>query len=724
MLLMIRYGCLCVAILLFSVYSGICEEVGYVFGEKSNYVVNNSTIEKVNESDMISFTTAGEGGRIYNPNMTYRAIRNTFIQKIEPGKVHQKAVEIINLKSSGSRTIDQTCDIYNYLTRHWTYIEGAKNETYDSLFNASTILGLKNKGDCNDFAILMASMVESIGGTTRIVLARGPESSHAYAEVYLGNVLTDNKTVTQIVNWLKEKYNKKDITTTKNLSSGDVWLNLDWGKNIFLAADCPGGSPVFSAKESIVVYTYKPPMTTLNPTPISLFTSCPYEKVNASEIIEFNANQSTNVDSIKMYNWVFGDASREEGSGLYRVNHTYLLGGNYTVSLIVTDERDQTNLSSAIIIVKGASAPSKPRIKTFAANPEIITPGASSNLSWTTLGASDITLSPGIGIVKSNGTLQVSPNVTTTYLLRASNSSDLDEKTIRVFVKQRLTQLVQPEGILSYNPLQPKEGEVITFDSSQSVSESGNIIYYEWNFGDGTISANRVSQHVFKKYGNYTVVLTVIAENGQRNYTLKQINVLPAQVELRVDSFTFTPNPVCAGQPTKMNWTASNAIGVTITPDIGSVEPSGSRIVSPTRAVGYTIQAWNNSAHTKPKTVFLELQQCVLNVPNPAVIPTSNIGSTTTRVIEGCVKYVGGNIVRIGVDVKLQEVFNGDIFDIGSAVSSRGDGSFKITYSSDRLHNPYNPYLIIQAFYGGKSFTDPVVNIGNLNRVELICSPR
>jgi hypothetical protein len=114
-------------------------------------------------------------------------------------------------------------------------------------------------------------------------------------------------------------------------------------------------------------------------------------------------------------------------------------------------------------------------------------------------------------------------------------------------------------------------------------------------------------------------------------------------------------------------------------------------------------------------------------IPNPSVPKVNNTSPATepyTRLINGYVKYVGGNVVRIGVDVKLQEIFNGNIFDIGSAVSSRQDGSFKIMYSSDRLHNPDKPHLILQAFSGGKPFSDPMENIGDTNdRVELICSP-
>ena len=116
-----------------------------------------------------------------------------------------------------------------------------------------------------------------------------------------------------------------------------------------------------------------------------------------------------------------------------------------------------------------------------------------------------------------------------------------------------------------------------------------------------------------------------------------------------------------------------------------------------------------------------------MRIINPSVSKVNNTSPASepyTRLINGHVKYVGGNVVRTGVDVRLQEMFNGKIFDIVSAVSSRQDGSFKIAYSSDRLHNPDNPHLILQAFYGGKPFSDPVENVGGTNeRIELICAP-
>ena len=99
----------------------------------------------------------------------------------------------------------------------------------------------------------------------------------------------------------------------------------------------------------------------------------------------------------------------------------------------------------------------------------------------------------------------------------------------------------------------------------------------------------------------------------------------PAEGELKVKSFTFTPNPVCAGDTTKMSWTTSGAIGATITPGIGTVEPSGFRILSPVRTMGYTIRAWNNSTNSEQKTVLLSVDQNCMVDGSPSRGQTTNV---------------------------------------------------------------------------------------------------
>ncbi len=65
-----------------------------------------------------------------------------------------------------------------------------------------------------------------------------------------------------------------------------------------------------------------------------------------------------------------------------------------------------------------------PVINSFTADPTIITHGDSFTLSWSVSNATKVEISAGIGIVSSEGSMEVIPDETTTYVLTASNSGN------------------------------------------------------------------------------------------------------------------------------------------------------------------------------------------------------------------------------------------------------------------------------------------------------------
>ena len=67
------------------------------------------------------------------------------------------------------------------------------------------------------------------------------------------------------------------------------------------------------------------------------------------------------------------------------------------------------------------------------ANPNTITPGQASTLSWSTDFASDVTID-GIGKVDPSGSMKVTPSESTTYRLVAKNESGTKDATARITV--------------------------------------------------------------------------------------------------------------------------------------------------------------------------------------------------------------------------------------------------------------------------------------------------
>ncbi|RLF50419.1 MAG: hypothetical protein DRN11_04695, partial [Thermoplasmata archaeon] len=83
---------------------------------------------------------------------------------------------------------------------------------------------------------------------------------------------------------------------------------------------------------------------------------------------------------------------------------------------------------------------------------------------------------------------------------------------------------VPPVAQISYSPSGPKVGTKIFFKSN-SYDEDGEIVYYLWEFGDGTTSNEQNPSHTYTKPGEYKVKLTVIDNYGEESTTTITVSV-------------------------------------------------------------------------------------------------------------------------------------------------------------------------------------------------------
>lgn len=142
------------------------------------------------------------------------------------------AVSRIPYSHGGLFNAAQVCDLWETVSSRWTYVEDPRGTDYFSPASSTITLGLK--GDCDDYAIVVASMIESVGGESRIVSARNGTYAHAYPEVYIGTTQEEYEAVAA---YIRERYLVTDVGCHIT-RDGDVtryWLNLDWGSRY------PGG---------------------------------------------------------------------------------------------------------------------------------------------------------------------------------------------------------------------------------------------------------------------------------------------------------------------------------------------------------------------------------------------------------------------------------------------------------------------------------------------------
>lgn len=239
-----------ILVLTVTVGLGAGSDVPYVFGDDGPQPLDYAHIEVYNDTEPLAFsTTGGPGASGAGDVRTISDLREELSGKVDvtDPSTRETAV-VLAAKYPGDRTIEQICSVYKYLKEGWRYVSDPSGIDYYQSASESIRIGEKadcaGAGDCDDFAILMSALIESIGGTARIVLAYNQSDGHAYTEVYLGRIGQDQ--AEQIVEWLKQKYNVGEIYTHIDSDTEEVWLNLDWSSNH------PGG-PFYRADKQVVI---------------------------------------------------------------------------------------------------------------------------------------------------------------------------------------------------------------------------------------------------------------------------------------------------------------------------------------------------------------------------------------------------------------------------------------------------------------------------------------
>lgn len=113
----------------------------------------------------------------YNPAAYFRML-NTLVEPAEP-TVRNSANEVARAYP-GTYNIYQVCAIFDNVKDRIKYVSDPRG--HDLWAQASTTLNV-GAGDCDDKAIVLSSMLEAVGGTTRIYLT----DTHAFAAVYIGS---------------------------------------------------------------------------------------------------------------------------------------------------------------------------------------------------------------------------------------------------------------------------------------------------------------------------------------------------------------------------------------------------------------------------------------------------------------------------------------------------------------------------------------------------------
>ena len=235
--------------------------------------------------------------------------------------------------------------------------------------------------------------------------------------------------------------------------------------------------------------------------------------------VQFDGTSSIDEDGIVCaYFWSFDDSATSDSM---RPTHVYALPGEYAVTLQVTDDDGDTSSTTVTVVV---TEPNLAPIPVFTTAPSAVVPGETVRFNasashdedgWIESYQWDLgdgTTAQGEAIEHQYsvpGTCHVTLTVTDNAGATATVQSEM------LVVSTNIAP--QPQLEVSAAVLAP--GEPLICSADGSIDPDGEIVTYEWNFGDGSHANGTSATHVYAAEGTYRVTLTTTDNEGARQST-------------------------------------------------------------------------------------------------------------------------------------------------------------------------------------------------------------
>jgi PKD repeat protein len=234
--------------------------------------------------------------------------------------------------------------------------------------------------------------------------------------------------------------------------------------------------------------------------------------------IEVNAAASADPDgSIRSWEWDYGDGS-ETGKGATCL-HVYSDDGTYTVELCVRDDRGAETTTSADVrvlnpppVVQVEASPwygLSPLTVTFDAGESYDPSGEITAFAWDFGDGSG-----GSGPQVAHTFTADSTQLFAVIVTATDDDGDTSDAAVPVTVQGATAENAPPLAVFTVSPAAGVAPLTVTLDAGDSYDVDGEVVSYDWRFGDGATGTGETAQHVYTDAGTYRVELTVHDDDG------------------------------------------------------------------------------------------------------------------------------------------------------------------------------------------------------------------
>ena len=279
----------------------------------------------------------------------------------------------------------------------------------------------------------------------------------------------------------------------------------------------------------------------------------------------FDAKRSSTPNGkLTKYVWNFGDGTAVQSGR--SVSHAYATAGTYQVSLVVTDDAGTSATSTKKVV---AAEPSKTPTSLISSTPAAVNGKITGPAPLVVNFDGSKSIDADNNIVEyawdfnnDQAADKFGPTTSFTFETKGTytvnlkvTDSDNNERNAQVTVE------VAPPGIQARVSATPITGVVpltVKFDASASTYLDGQIISYEWDFGDGSPKRQDAAKisYKYQKVGTYTAKVTTIGNDGKKATDSLTITVQNVPVKA-----CFTTNKTEANAPAEIVFNANCSTG-------------------------------------------------------------------------------------------------------------------------------------------------------------------
>lgn len=379
--------------------------------------------------------------------------------------------------------------------------------------------------------------------------------------------------------------------------------------------------------------------------------------------------------------WTFGDGGTATG---FNVTHAFATAGTYTVRIVVTGPQGTLPGNDVITLtVVPALA-----IGTFSASATTLPSGASTTLTWSTSGATTVTLNG--SAVAASGSRTVTPTATTQYTLSATNgvNSVTSVQTITVVPFPVITAFSASAGTLLAGTPETLSWNV-SGATSLSISPSIGTVSgssYTWTTSVPGTSAVTTT---------YTLTATRTVNGVNATRTAQATVTVEPDPTVPSIAFSASPATLGGGQTTTLSWNITSTVGTVSAVLSGgrfgsgtSIAASGSATDAPSRNTTYVITATSTELGAQAQgtaSVDVTVLYAAVPVVSLAASPAAVQPGQSTTLTWNVTHPDGGTLTGVlsGPGISQQVPMpSGSL-----AVSPSGTGIFTLTVTNTLLGN-------------------------------------